>query len=58
MVEDQVDNVERLPLQGQAVLVGKIVNAAAKDVVLRNDLLDIECFLETLQTMSWRTVFR
>ena len=45
MVEDQVDNGERLPLQGQTVFIGKIVNAAAKDVVLRNDFLDIECRL-------------
>ena len=57
MVEDPVDNVERLPLQVQTVVVGKIVDAAAQDVVLRNDLFNIKCVLETLQTMSRRAAF-
>ena len=48
MVENAVDNVERLPLQFQPVVIGKIVDAAAKDVVLRNDLFNIKGILETL----------
>ena len=57
LVEDPIHDVERLALQVQAVVYGKIVNAAAQDVVLGNNLLNIERFLETLQTMRWRAAF-
>jgi len=48
MVENAVDDVERLPLQLKTVVGGKIVDAAAQDVVLRNDLFNIKGVLETL----------
>ena len=55
LVEDPIYNVERLSLQTYAVLVREIVNAAAENVVLGDDFLQIESFLEPLQTMRGRT---
>jgi hypothetical protein len=57
MVENPVDPVERLPLEGSTGVVGKIVDAGAENVVLRSHLFNIECLLETLETMSSRTAF-
>ena len=48
MIENAVDNVKWLPLQVQPVVVGKIVDAAAKDVILSNDLFDFKVVLQTL----------
>ena len=58
MVENPVDNVERLPLQVQTVAVGEIVDTAAQDVVLRNDFFDIKRVLETLKSVSGRADFQ
>ena len=57
MVENPVDSVERLPLEGHTVVVGQIVDTGAENVVLRNHLFNIKCLLETLKTMSSRTAF-
>ena len=57
LVEDPVEDVERPALQAQAVLLGEVVDAAAQDVVLRDDLFDIECVLEALQSMRRRAAF-
>jgi hypothetical protein len=54
VVQNAVDDVERLALEDQSVFVGEIVDARAEDVVLRDHLLDIEGLLETLETMSRR----
>jgi hypothetical protein len=54
LVEDTVQNVERLALQAQTILLGQIVNATAQDVVLGDDLFEIKSLLETLQTMRRR----
>ena len=55
MVQYPIDDVERLALQVQTVLIGEIVNAAAQNVVLRDDLVDIERVFDALQTVRRRT---
>jgi len=57
LVQDAVDDAKRLSLQAQAALVGQIVDAAAQNVVLRNDLFDIEPVLRALQPMRRRAAF-
>ena len=57
-VQDAVEDVERFPLQGQTIALREIVNAAAQDVVLRDDFLDVERFLDPLQTMRRRAARR
>ena len=47
----------RLALQVQPVVVGKIVDAATQNVILRNDLFNVKGVLESLETMSVRTAF-
>ena len=56
LVQNPVDNVERSPLQVEPVLIRKIVNAASQDVVFGHDFCNIESVMDTLQTMSRRTV--
>ena len=55
LVEDPINNVERLSLEAYAVFAGKIVNAAAENVVFGGDFLEVESFLKPLQTMRGRT---
>ena len=57
LVEDPIEDVEGPPLEAQAVLLGEVVDAAAQDVVLRDDLFDVECVLEALQSMRRRAGF-
>ena len=57
LVENVVENMEGLSLQTQTMGIGEIVETAAQDVVLANDLLDIEAILDPLQTMGWRATF-
>ena len=54
LVEHSVHDVEGFSLQAQAVLLGEIVKAAAKDIVLGYDLFEIKCLLKTLQPMGRR----
>jgi CelD/BcsL family acetyltransferase involved in cellulose biosynthesis len=54
LVENPVHNVEGFSLEAQAILVGEIVKAAAKDVVLGNDLFEIKRLLKPLQPMGRR----
>ena len=46
MVENPIDDMKWLALQAQAVAVSHVVNAAAEDVVLGDDFLDIEAILQ------------
>ncbi len=55
VVQHAIDDVERPSLKNQTVLIGKIVNATAQNVVFRNDLVDIERVFEALQTVCRRT---
>ena len=57
MVEHPVDDVERLALQLDAVVIGKVVDAAAQYVVFRNDLLNVKTVIQALQAMHLGTVF-
>ena len=51
MIKNTVEYVEGFALQYQAVVVGQIMDAASKDVVFRNDFLNIKVFERTLQTV-------
>lgn len=50
-VQDPVHDPERLALQNDPMGLSKIVDAAAKDVVLGHDLLDIKAVFHALQTV-------
>ena len=52
VVEDEVDDVEGLPLEVERVVVGEGVNAAAEHVVLGDDFFDVEAVLEPLVPMD------
>ena len=54
-IQDTVEDMERPPLHAQAVPVGQVVDAAAQDVVLGNDLFDVECVFDPLQAVGGRT---
>jgi hypothetical protein len=47
-LEDLVDDAERLSLQVRTVVVGKVVDTTAQDVILRNDLFNVISVLEAL----------
>src|SRR6185295_3301394 len=49
--------MKRFPLQPQMISFGEIVNAAAQDIILRYDFFNIECVLESLQSVGCRTAF-
>ena len=49
VVKNPIDDMKRFALQAQAVAVSQVVNAAAEDVVLGHDFLDIEAILQ-----AWR----
>ena len=54
-IQDSIEDMERPPLHAQAVLLRQIVDTAAQDVVLGNDLLDIERVFNPLQAVGGRT---
>ena len=58
LVQDAVQDMERLALQGEAMVFGEIVDAAAKDVVLCHDFDDVEAILLPLDVVDRRTVFQ
>ena len=45
MVENSIDDMKGLALQAHAVAISQVVNAAAEDIVLGHDFLDIEAVL-------------
>ena len=53
-VQHAIQNVERPALQGEAVRLGEIVDAAAQDVVLGDDFLDVVAVLDALQAVRRR----
>ena len=55
-VEDPVHNAKRLPLQIQIVAFGKIMNATPQNIVFGNNLFDVECVVQTLQSVSRKPV--
>ena len=58
LVQDAVQDMERLALQAEAMVFGEIVDAAAKDVVLCDDFDDVEAIVVPLQAVDRRTAFQ
>ncbi len=55
MVENPIKNVKRFPLERQSIVVSKIVDTAAKNIVFRDHLFDIKLVLQALEPMRRRT---
>ena len=55
-IENSVENMERSPAHVQTVVFCQVVDTATQNVVLGNDLLDIECVLDSLYAVCRRTI--
>jgi len=54
-IQDTVEDMKRPALHAQAVPRGQVVDTAAQNVVLGNDLFDVECVFDPLQAVGRRT---
>src|SRR5262249_5508147 len=58
LVQDAIQNMERLALQAEAMVFGEVVYAVATDVVFCYDLYDVKAVLNPLPAVDRRAAFQ